>query len=154
VVRALLAGADPNLPGDDRAGPLTLERATGLEPATACLGNRIGPVTSDGNGSLVEANCAVAPSGSVQPFPTEASNSQLFATNLLRGPLLTVRDAAERLGVCAATVYKLCAEGSLTHVRVLNAIRIAPKDLAAFVHARRLGGVPLHDHDLGEKPRG
>lgn len=51
--------------------------------------------------------------------------------------MLTVSEAAEQLGVCGATVYKLCAKGELTHVRVLNAIRIAPGDLAAFVEAKR-----------------
>jgi len=60
--------------------------------------------------------------------------------------LLTVRDAAERLGVCTATVYKLCAEGSLTHVRVVNAIRIAPEDLAAFLAARRFVQMPRSEH--------
>jgi excisionase family DNA binding protein len=47
--------------------------------------------------------------------------------------LLTVRQVAHRLGVCAATVYKLCALGQLRHVRVVNAIRVAPADLEAFV---------------------
>jgi len=40
-----------------------------------------------------------------------------------------VRTAAARLCVCEATVYKLCAKGTLLHYRVSNAIRIAPSDL-------------------------
>jgi excisionase family DNA binding protein len=40
--------------------------------------------------------------------------------------LLSVKEAAARLGVSTSTVYKLCAEGKLAHVRVSNAIRIAP----------------------------
>ena len=56
-----------------------------------------------------------------------------------RGALLTVRDVAATLGVCAATVYRLVAEGQLAHVRVLNAIRVAPRDLEAFVEGRRRG---------------
>jgi excisionase family DNA binding protein len=56
------------------------------------------------------------------------------------GALLSVREVAARLGVCGATVYRLAAEGQLAHVRVLNAIRVAPRDLAAFVEARRRGG--------------
>jgi excisionase family DNA binding protein len=48
-----------------------------------------------------------------------------------------VREAARLLGVCAATVYKLCASGELAHTRILNAIRIVPADLAAFVIRRR-----------------
>jgi len=53
--------------------------------------------------------------------------------------LLSVRDVAARLGVCAATVYRLAAEGQLAHVRVLNAVRVAPRDLEAFVAGRRRG---------------
>ena len=56
------------------------------------------------------------------------------------GALLSVRDVAARLGVCAATVYRLAAEGQLAHVRVLNAVRVAPQDLEAFVAGRRRGG--------------
>jgi excisionase family DNA binding protein len=54
-----------------------------------------------------------------------------------REALLTVRDVAAQLGVCAATVYRLVAEGQLAHVRVLNGIRVVPRDLEAFVEARR-----------------
>jgi excisionase family DNA binding protein len=49
------------------------------------------------------------------------------------GVLLTVRVVAGRLGVSTATIYKLVAEGDLPHVRVSNAIRVAPADLDAFV---------------------
>jgi excisionase family DNA binding protein len=52
-------------------------------------------------------------------------------------PLLSVREAARLLGVCTATVYKLCADGKLPQARILNAIRIVPADLAAFVMTRR-----------------
>ena len=47
--------------------------------------------------------------------------------------LLKVRDVAVRLGVSTAIVYKLCDRGELSHVRVSNAIRIAPADLAEFI---------------------
>jgi excisionase family DNA binding protein len=46
--------------------------------------------------------------------------------------LLTVREVATFLRVSTATVYELCARGKLRHVRVLNAIRIAVRDLGAF----------------------
>ena len=52
---------------------------------------------------------------------------------------MSVREVAEQLGLCTATVYELCAESALAHVRILNAIRIAPEDLASFVEARRIG---------------
>src|SRR5712692_3760290 len=68
-------------------------------------------------------------------------NPEDFVTRLLperraEPPLLTVRQVAERLGVCTATVYRLCDRGQLTHVRVLHAIRIAPADLTAFIQRR------------------
>ncbi len=52
--------------------------------------------------------------------------------------LLTVRQVAERLGVSTATVYKLCDRGELPHVRISNAIRMVPADLAAFVARSRV----------------
>ncbi|MGC4116987.1 MAG: helix-turn-helix domain-containing protein [Myxococcales bacterium] len=54
--------------------------------------------------------------------------------------LLTVRDVAERLGVCTATVYALVDRGELAHVRVSNAIRIEPAALEAYLVAQRAGG--------------
>jgi len=40
---------------------------------------------------------------------------------------LTVREVAALLRVSTATVYKMCGEGMLPHVRVSNALRI-PRD--------------------------
>jgi excisionase family DNA binding protein len=54
-----------------------------------------------------------------------------------RGALLTVRAVAGRLGVSAATVYALCSRGDLAHVRVSNAIRVRPEDLASYVARSR-----------------
>jgi excisionase family DNA binding protein len=47
--------------------------------------------------------------------------------------LLTVKEVAAILRVCRDTVYRLCANGQLPHVRILNAIRIAPADLDGFL---------------------
>jgi hypothetical protein len=41
------------------------------------------------------------------------------------------------LRVSTDSVYELCARGELLHVRVLNAIRIAPADLTEFTVRRR-----------------
>ncbi|MGA7120202.1 MAG: helix-turn-helix domain-containing protein [Polyangiaceae bacterium] len=49
--------------------------------------------------------------------------------------LLSVRQVAAQLAVSAATVYTLVARGELAHVRVSNAIRVAPRDLSAFIAA-------------------
>jgi excisionase family DNA binding protein len=68
--------------------------------------------------------------------------SPLFGGDLLQpyfktdGRLLTASEVAKRLGVCAATVYKLCARGDMQHVRVLNSIRIAHDCLREYL-ARR-----------------
>ncbi len=53
--------------------------------------------------------------------------------------LLSVREVAERLSVSTATVYALCERGELAHIRVSNAIRIAPQDLETFItsHGKR-----------------
>ena len=42
-----------------------------------------------------------------------------------RAGLLTVREVAERLGVCTVTVYALCERGELEHIRVCNIISFA-----------------------------
>jgi excisionase family DNA binding protein len=49
--------------------------------------------------------------------------------------LLTVAEAADRLGVSPRTLYRLCAEGQLPHQHVgsgRGTIRIRPEDLAVF----------------------
>jgi excisionase family DNA binding protein len=51
--------------------------------------------------------------------------------------LFTVREVAALLHVCRDTVYQLCDRGELPHIRVLNAIRVAPGDMAEFIAARR-----------------
>lgn len=61
---------------------------------------------------------------------------------VLRGgarDLLSAREVAQRLGVCTATVYKLCERGELTHVRISNAVRVDPRDLEAFIEEKKRG---------------
>jgi excisionase family DNA binding protein len=52
--------------------------------------------------------------------------------------LLTVRQVATGLSISTATVYKLVERGELPHVRISNAVRVAPEDLAAFLRRRRI----------------
>ena len=51
-------------------------------------------------------------------------------------PLLTVREVAAFLRVSTRTVYTLCDQGRLAHVRVVNAIRVDPAALIALVPSR------------------
>jgi excisionase family DNA binding protein len=46
---------------------------------------------------------------------------------------LSVREAADRLGLSTATVYAACGAGQLAHHRVGMAIRILRADLDKFV---------------------
>ena len=47
--------------------------------------------------------------------------------------LLSVADAARQLSVSTATVYKLCASGRLRSIRILNTLRIAPRDIGILI---------------------
>jgi excisionase family DNA binding protein len=58
-----------------------------------------------------------------------------------RGQLLKVAEVAKKLGVCSATVYRLCESGALPHVRVVNSIRVRPRDLAEYLGGARGRGV-------------
>lgn len=57
------------------------------------------------------------------------------ATRSARGDeaVLTVREAARRLGLCTKLVYDLCARGELAHYRLSNAIRIPGSALATYL---------------------
>jgi excisionase family DNA binding protein len=51
--------------------------------------------------------------------------------------LLSIREAAERLNISRASLYKLCAQNQVAYVRVGNAIRFTDEDLAALIWTRR-----------------
>lgn len=52
-------------------------------------------------------------------------------------PVLTVADAARRLKVSKAIVYKLIHGGALPHFRVINSIRIREADLTRYMDDAR-----------------
>ena len=52
-------------------------------------------------------------------------------------PLLSVRQVAALLGMCAATVYRMCEQGELEHFRVRNAIRVPVGTLKAYLERAR-----------------
>ena len=125
--------------------PGYLERNTGFEPATFALARRPGQVAKTSQDSQAVPNSrnssgrsAAAASSTVPRTPAIASGAKDFSTPFLpdSGVLLTVKEVARILRVSTASVYKLCGEGRLPHARVLNAIRIAPADLQAFITAR------------------
>jgi excisionase family DNA binding protein len=64
--------------------------------------------------------------------------------------LLSVREVAARLGVCTSTIYNLCREGKLLHVRVSNAIRVATKALEDLMPGGARSGVA---YSAGLRPR-
>jgi excisionase family DNA binding protein len=78
---------------------------------------------------------AFAP-GSAPPVATTPTAADLAVLHGGRGRLLRVGEVAEQLGVCAATVYRLCERGELPHVRIINSIRIRPDDLKDFISGR------------------
>jgi len=47
--------------------------------------------------------------------------------------LLTVREVAEVLAVSTPIVYTLCERRELAHVRISNAIRVAPSALVDYL---------------------
>jgi excisionase family DNA binding protein len=46
--------------------------------------------------------------------------------------VFTIPEVARRLRLSTATVYKLCAVGSIDHFRVLNSIRVHEQSLRSF----------------------
>ena len=56
------------------------------------------------------------------------------------GPLLNVRDVAERLRLPRSSVYMLIQRGELPVVRFGKALRVLPQDLEAYVAASRSVG--------------
>ena len=52
--------------------------------------------------------------------------------------LLTVEEAADRLGTSVRFIRRLIAERRIAHVRIGRHVRIAEADLASFVAAGRV----------------
>jgi len=138
-------------------GPL-LVGATGFEPATTCTPSGEGELAAPGNPSpglapvrhprgiigetapadLVDAKVgeAVPAPGSGFLVPPVSPRPALRALKTLPERLLTVAEVAATLGVCRATIYKLCERGKLVHVRISNSIRFECRAVQALVAVR------------------
>jgi len=112
---------------------LNLERETGFEPATLSLGT----VFTESPTTCKDVQPFAIPADPVSDAVQRSRENPLlfedFATPLLRRNMtvgatpegfLTVREAARRLKVSTATVYKACARGEMPCVRVVNVLRI------------------------------
>ena len=110
-----------------------MERETGFEPATLSLGT----VFTESPTTCKDVQPFAIPADPVSDAVQRSRENPLlfedFATPVLRRKLtvgttperfLTVREAARRLKVSTATVYKACARGEMPCVRVVNVLRI------------------------------
>jgi excisionase family DNA binding protein len=91
---------------------------------------------------LVRGFAPVCTNSATRALPVGEPNGSEVPPRL-EGPygagLLTVQEVARYLGVSRATVYKLCSEGRLPHLRVSNTIRIRPSDVGALLHPHQQG---------------
>ena len=75
--------------------------------------------------------------------PASPANHESFAAPLLpeksRG-LISPAEAADRLGVCRATVYKLCARGQVPHLRIGSSVRLSLADVVAALARKQRDG--------------
>ncbi len=134
----------PELPNEIPA--LNEARDTGVEPVAFGSGDRSEVSTNLSRLSQIVATVDCHSgighgTDSNRPKPSQpfSEKPKPFGPPVVQAPplrsvrtLLTVRDAAAALRLSTATVYNLCKRGELPHVRVSNAIRIAPADLATL----------------------
>ncbi len=127
----------------------TRTRQAGLEPTTLGLEGRsrfVQPLTPPFSACVIASASKPDQSSPSQPVAAVFKKFVPALSPHLRpiaggaDDLLKVRDVAAKLGLSTATVYALCERGELPHVRVSNAIRVAPADLEAFIARGRSRG--------------
>ena len=113
-----------------------LEPTPGLEPGTYGLRSGTGSNPAEPEEPQPFTSRAVTDSATSPNVPTHPANHDQFAALVLHGSrrLVSPKEAAERLGIKRSTVYTLCANGELPHVRVGSLLRV---DLDAFLATRQ-----------------
>src|SRR5260370_34368463 len=123
------------IPGHGVAGCTGLEPVasgvTGREPDVAASGNSSQPSGMLGNRSARNTDFCPGLGGLFRRRVTPGLQS-IRSEEVMWTRLLSVRETASLLRVSTSTVYKLCAEGKLQHVRVSNAIRISESALRRY----------------------
>ena len=104
---------------------------TGREPDVAASGNSSQPSGMLGNRSARNTDFCPGLGGLFRRRVTPGLQS-IRSEEVMWTRLLSVRETASLLRVSTSTVYKLCAEGRLQHVRVSNAIRISEAALRRY----------------------
>ena len=134
--------ANPGLYGAEhrvRTGDLRLGKALGPhDGASHGSSSVVNPAVSFGaNDQAAGQTSQALPSLRTDLGPTGVQAARHLHAIAAPLALLSVRDVARILAVSTATVYALVDRGELPHVRVLNAIRVAPADLQHFIHSNR-----------------
>ena len=123
--------------------------STGVESKAFGFVRNVHVLSNTGKGVQVHAITRSVSDEKSQGIQTHAGLSQNLAGSLLDGivtssesrrairPVLSARHAAKILGVCTATIYRLCERGTLPHFRVQNAIRV---DIQEAKNALRQSG--------------
>jgi len=140
----IAGGADPSQPGETITGG----EGAGFQPSQGFAANERNSTTHLLPESGSAPGATIAPVGAtrdevpgwghVAPGTAPRGRTTPTTADLVsywggRHQLLRVREVAEQLGVCNATVYRLVETGQLPHVRIVNSIRIRPGDMDDFI---------------------
>jgi excisionase family DNA binding protein len=98
-----------------------------------------GGFSSVRNGSQPLATTQGAEGAPVHPSQPLTGIPRHFGAPVVQEPsdLLSVDQVAAILQVSRDTVLKLCEQGALPHLRISNAVRVAPAELGTFIAHQR-----------------
>jgi excisionase family DNA binding protein len=92
-------------------------------------------LSKDFAGSLLDEDRPVDPGLRAESLPDGPLSDDEATRSVSK--LLTVRQVANLLGMCPATVYRLCERGELPHYRIRNAIRVDVMEVKAMLQRSR-----------------